>query len=60
MILLTDEEIEFYEKQKVCHICNRKIVSIKMKKVNLKYTVELEIIGITPERLEEPLIIFAI
>ena len=60
MILLTDEEIEFYEKQKVCHICKRKTVSIKIKKVNLKYAIKLEIIGVTPERLEEPLLIFAI
>ena len=25
MIPLTDEETEFYEKQKVCHICKKRI-----------------------------------
>ena len=53
MIPLTNKEIKSYEKQKVCHICKKSFV---MKK-NLKKS---EIIVITPENLEEPLIANAI
>ena len=60
MIPLTDKEYETYEKQKVCHICKKKIVLMKMIKIHLKYTIKSEIIVITLENLEELLIIFAI
>ena len=33
MIPLTDEEAEFYEKQKVCHICKEEISPDKNDKV---------------------------
>ena len=60
MIPLTNEENEFYEKQKVCHICKEEFVLIKMMKIQLNYTIKLQIIVITPKHLEELLIIFAI
>ena len=60
MIPLTNEENEFYEKQKVCHICKEEFVLIKMMKIQLNYTIKLQIIVITPKHLEALLIIFAI
>ena len=53
MMPLTNEETEPYEKQKICYICEKNLVLIKN-------TVKPEIIVITQENLEEPLIIIAI
>ena len=53
MIPLTNKEIKSYEKQKVCHICKNSFVMIKRKNKS-------EIIVITPENLEELLIVNAI
>ena len=57
MIPLTDEEIKFYKRQKVYHIY---FLMIKMRKANLGYTKKSEIIVITPKKLEELIIVFAI
>ena len=35
MIPLTNKEIKSYEKQKVCHICEKKVSDDKNKKVNI-------------------------
>ena len=35
MILLTDEETKSYEKQKVCYICEKNLVLIRIMKMNL-------------------------
>ena len=59
-IPLTDKEINFYEGQKVCHICQKLFCYNKKKKVNLNSIIKSEIIVITPENLEDLLIIFAI
>ena len=32
MILLTNKEINFYEKQTICHICKEKFCNVKNKK----------------------------
>ena len=57
MIPLTDEEIESFEKQKVCRICKKEFSTDKNdKKMHLKS----EIIVITPEKLRELLIVVAI
>ena len=53
MIPLTNKEIESYENQKVCHISKEKFLYDKSKKKS-------EIIVITLENLEEPLIVNAI
>ena len=53
MIPLTNKEIKSYEKQKVCHICKEKFCSDKNKKKS-------EIIAVSPENLEELLIVNAI
>ena len=53
MIPLTNEEKGSYEKQEVCHICEKKLVLIKN-------TVKLDVIVITQENLEVSLIIVAI
>ena len=53
MIPLTDEETEFYENQKVCHICKKEFSTDKNDKKS-------EIIVISQENLEELLIVFAI
>ena len=59
MILLTYEE-KSYEEQKVCYICKREFIQIKMIKMRLNYIIKSEIIVIPPENLEELLIIFVI
>ena len=56
MILLTDEETKFYEKQKVCYICKKEFSTDE----NDKNTIKAEIIVITQGNLEEPHIIFVI
>ena len=43
MIPLTDEETEFYENQKVCHICKKNLVQIKMMKIHLNYTINYKV-----------------
>ena len=53
MMPLTDKEIKSYEKQKVCHICKKKFCNNKNKK-------KLETIAITPENVEQLLILNAI
>ena len=60
MIPLTDEKITFYEEQKEFHVCSEEFYYDKNKKMNLNYTKKSEIIVITPENLEELLIVFAI
>ena len=59
MIPLTYEE-KSYEEQKVCYICKREFIQIKMIKMRLNYIIKSEIIVISPENLEELLIIFVI
>ena len=60
MIPLTDEEIIYYEKQKLCHICKKEFCYDKNEKKNLNYIKKLEIIVIIQENLEELLIVFVI
>ena len=60
MIPLTNEENEFYEKQKVCRICKEEFCIDESDKIHLIYTINLEIIVITLENLAKQLIIFAI
>ena len=52
MISLIDEETESYEKQKVCYYVKNNLVLIRI--------IKSEIIVITQENLEEPLILFVI
>ena len=52
-ITLTNKEIKSYEKQKACHICKEMFCCYKNKKKS-------EVIVVTPEKLEEPLIVNAI
>ena len=59
MILLRGNGIKSQEKQK-CHISKEGFVMIKIRKRNLNFITESEIIVITLEHLEELLIIFAI
>ena len=44
MIPLNDEEDKSYEKQKLCHICKKCFVMMKMRRVNLNHTIKSEII----------------
>ena len=37
---LTDKEIKSYEKQEVCHICEKSFVMIKVKKVNMIFIIK--------------------
>ena len=60
MTLLKDKEINFYERQKVCHICKEKLCNDKNKKSDYALYQKSEIIAITPGNLEELLIIFVI
>ena len=60
MIPLTDKEIIDYKEQKLCHICKKSFVMIKMKKINLNYIKKLKIIVIMQENLEKLLIAFVI
>ena len=59
MILLRGNGIKSQEKQK-CHISKEGFVMIKIRKRNLNFIIESEIIVITLEHLEELLITFAI
>ena len=47
MIPLTDKEIESYEKQKVCYICEEKFSTDKNDEDKLKKNIKSEIIVIT-------------
>ena len=60
MILLTNEENDYYEMQKLCHICKKNLVLIKVLKKHSNYTIKLEIFVITLEKLEQLLIVFVI
>ena len=60
MTTLTSEEVTLYKSQKVCHICKGGFFYDENKKANLNCTKKSEIIVITPENLEEPLIVIAI
>ena len=40
MIPLSYEENKSYKKQKVCYICQKKLILIKMIKINLNYTIK--------------------
>ena len=62
MIPLTDEEIEYYEKQNVCHICQKEFCYNKNEKnkFNLNYIKKSEIIVIIQENLEDLHIAFVI
>ena len=62
MILLINEEIKFYKRQKVCGSFKKGFSYDKNKEseLSLDYTKNSEIFVITPENLEELLIIFAI
>ena len=60
MIPLPDKETESHEKQKVSYICEKNLVLIGMIKMNSNYTIKSEIMVITQENLEVPLIIFVI
>ena len=60
MIPVTSEGNEYYEMQKLCHKCKKKLVLIKMMKKHSNYTKKLEIIVITLDNLEELLIVFVI
>ena len=59
MILLTDEE-SFMKIKKFVIYVKKNLIQIKMIKMRLNYTTKLEIIVITPENLEELLIVFVI
>ena len=58
MIPLTNEEIMSYEKQKVCHICEKTFCDDKNKKSEYELY-HKEITVTTPENLEQ-LLIFVI
>ena len=59
-IPLTNEENEYYEMQKVCYICKKGLILIKIMKIHLNYFIKSDIIVIIQEDLEELLITFAI
>ena len=60
MILLTNEEIESYEKQKVCYICKKKFSTDKNDKNTFKLYQRLEVTVIIQGNLEGLLAVFAI
>ena len=60
MIPLTDKEIESHEKQKVCYICKKKFSTDNNDEDTFKKPVKSEIIVITQENVEGPLIIISI
>ena len=59
-IILTNEEKESYEKQRIGYICKKEFCADKIIKKNLNYTVKSEIIVIVQEHLEELPIVFII
>ena len=40
MIPLTNKEIKYYEKQKVCYICEKKFCYDKIKKANMNFIIK--------------------
>ena len=58
MIPLTYKEIKFYERQNVYHICKGYFCMDENDKN--RFIIKSEIIAITPQNLEELLIVFAI
>ena len=60
MTKLTDKEINFYESQKICHICKEKFCYNENNGKEFKLYQKSEIIATTQEGLEELLIVFAI
>ena len=60
MIPLTDEEIKSSKEQKHVTYAKVSFVMIKIRRANLNVIIKSEIIVITPENLEELLIVFAI
>ena len=60
MISLMMKQLRFMKSKKIVTYVKKNFVLIKMRKVNLNYTTKLEIIVITPENLEELLIVFPI
>ena len=60
MILLNDKEITFMKAKKYVIYAKKSFVMIKIRKANMPFIIKSEIIAITPENLEELLIIFAI
>ena len=60
MIPLTDEEIGFYEKQNVCHICKKEFCYDRNEKNKFKLYQKLEIIVIIQDNLEKLLMAFVI
>ena len=59
-IILTNEEKESYENQKICHICEKEFCTDKNNKNNLNCTVKSQITTIIQENIEELPIIVAI
>ena len=59
MIQLTYEEIKFYNKQEVCHMCKKRFCTDEHDE-NYKNKKRLRIIVIPQENLEELLIAIAI
>ena len=39
MMALTDKENKSYKKQKVCYICKKNLILVKMIKIHLNYTI---------------------
>ena len=60
MIPLTNEEKEFYEKQKVCYICEKGFCTDKNDKNTFKLYHKVRDLVIMQENLEELPIIFVI
>ena len=60
MIPLTDNENKSYRKQKVCYICKKDLILMKMIKVHLNYIIKSEIFVIIQENLNGLLTVFAV
>ena len=60
MIPLIDEKIKFYEEQKECHVCKKEFSYDENDKNKFKLYQEVRDHCITPENLEQPLIVSAI
>ena len=60
MIPLTDNVNNFYEEQKGCHVCQKKLSYDKNKRKNFKLYQKVRDRCHYTEKLEEQLIIFAI
>ena len=60
MTQLKDKEVILYESQKVCLYAKKSFAMIKIRKANIPFMIKSGIIAITPENLEELLIISAI